>query len=952
MKRFSLIVCFCVIATSVIAQEQASPRRRSPMPMLKDGSPSAYVLFERPKRAHGLAMMNPAGSGYAVEPLKGYLGVSPAPDSKDDCLYFKTASDQIALATGTFFVTVSYFDRGRGAIEIHYKSPGSDIEKTSRSDRIYLKNSNAWQEHTFTLSGAVLDNSMEGETSFRFYCPGVAIRGVSVARFPMKTANRGPVAGFQQTSVSPPAGYTFGIVPAANTEKSIWKDDALLDEKAKLYLAWGTPYIINTIEATRVKNHETRLDYSACAERAEKLSARDLTWVPRIKIGDLESLPASAIQLLQHAQGTERSGLGSVASLWDKRLEDVYETIFSDLRTSLQNVRVPMMILSIAGDWAPLCLSWEGNRASVWPDLWAGDPLAMTQFQTYLQSRYGRVQSAGASWGESFSHWNQVKPSISPGHSPRRIIETYTWYQNALTSLTARIGAKAAYYFPGVKIVIEVGDGFLYGATDFDALAELAGKRSWPLLFATNKPNPTTLTSWRLLARACRTHNVEFGIRSSLDTSQPNILSPLFSLASEGGRLFFFQENVLAGKGAWDRYSETVGRLRSTTPRPRVAVIFPRTSIMIGDSQAFDRSIHEMRKRFAFDLIDENNLRSITSSEYPLIVAPWGDVWTSQAVTEIERLAREGAAVIVHCEEPLRTLQGEVEFNERLFPVKMIQRADGWAYEPRRDQTKPFDESAGRALTDRRSLKIGTGSDEPFLSGKWGLPQDEKSASQFGFKFDSFRWLGERGKIVMPMIPRKDYRLEIEGFLPKGKTFQVHLNRRPFGVIEGSGEFKWSKPIAGNWRPRKPNVEIQLRGQTWNPGEVLGATQAFRAGMAVSRVAVLPLREPGDGESGDAGTRRSPEFKRKALRGSWLKEVGQGVTLLAPADFVNDWEFRQMLNAAVSEPIILDPKFRFSLPVVDGDNEIYVSPQRGSTLYLNLEDTRKQFTWGSAPPAR
>lgn len=950
MKRISLIISFCLIAPLLLAQEQPPQKPHSPMPMLKDGSPAAYVIFGRPKRAYGLAMMNPEGSGYAVEPLQGSYGVLPAPDSKDNCIYFQTAEKLVVQATGTFFVTVSYFDRGRTSLEIRYYSLGEDKEKKERSERMYLGGSEDWLEHTFTLSGAVLDGSMEG-ADFCLYCPGVPIRAVRISRVPLGQAPQGPDTAFKQTAVSIPAGYTFGMIPIQSGEKSLWKDASVLDEKAKLFQAWGVPNLIDTVGAVRTIPNETRLDYSEYAKRAEILASRSLVWVPYIKIGDLEMLPAEAVQLLQRAQGTDRPGQGPMVSIFDQRLIDVYDKIFDDLRASTQNIQLPMMILSFAGDWGPLCLSWEGNRSSVWPDLWAGDPFAIEQFRTYLQNRYGNVNALNMAWSEKYDQWNQIEPSVSSNHSPQRIIETYTWYRNALTTLIARIASKANQHFSGIKLVIEVGDGMLYGATDLYALAQLASEHSWQILFTTSDPDPTTLTSWRMLAKACRMHNVKFGLRSGVTSVQTDVSAPLYSLVSEGGTMFVFEESFLVGKGSWDQYAQAVARLRITTPDPRVAVIYPRASIESNSAQPFDLLIQEMRKSFAFDVIDETQLNTVTASDYPLVIVPWGDLWTTQAVNDLERIAREGASLIAHCEKPWRTIRGEVEFNERMFPVKLIRRADDWAFEPVRDRIKPFDDSSRQTPVDSRALNMGSNEADPFLSGQWGQPQDPKAAKLFGFQFNSFRWLGEQGQVTLPMIPRRDYRLEIEGFLPKGKSFQVYLNRRPFGIIEGSGEFKWNQPMTGGWRPNSPNVEVQLSGQTWNPGEILGATQTFQAGMAVSRIAVMPLRDT-DTEETDPGIIRPPRFSRSDLRGSWLKEVGLGVTLLAPAEFVNNWEFRKMLNAVVSQPALLDPKYEFFLPVVDSESGIYVSPQRGTTLFMNVGETPKQFIWGIEPLRR
>src|SRR5690606_32084506 len=101
-------------------QSQRPQLNRNFLPMLKDGSPAAFVRFPRPRQTHGLAMVNPENAGYISDVFQGFEGVMPAPGNPDNSLYFQTATDQLLVATGTFFVTIEYFDRGQGAVELEY----------------------------------------------------------------------------------------------------------------------------------------------------------------------------------------------------------------------------------------------------------------------------------------------------------------------------------------------------------------------------------------------------------------------------------------------------------------------------------------------------------------------------------------------------------------------------------------------------------------------------------------------------------------------------------------------------------------------------------------------------------------------------------------------------------------------------------------------------------------
>ncbi|MGC9330022.1 MAG: hypothetical protein ACP5I1_20470, partial [Candidatus Hinthialibacter sp.] len=346
-----------------------------------------------------------------------------------------------------------------------------------------------------------------------------------------------------------------------------------------------------------------------------------------------------------------------------------------------------------------------------------------------------------------------------------------------------------------------------------------------------------------------------------------------------------------------------------------------------------------LRDLFGFDVVDEADLGSVSASDYPFILVPWGTIWTRDAVSNFERLARSGAALMVHANQPWQTLEGEVEFNEDLFAVQLVRSGGGWKMQPRTDNARPYEGSDPIARTSRRTIDVGQSGDSVFLEGQWGQPQNEAAARQFGLPFPSFRWMGERGWVNLPMLSGKDYELQIEGFIPPGRQVQVFINNNHAGSIVGDGPFQWKQPIPKEMRSRRGDVNLLLRGQLWNLGEVLGATQSQRVSMALSKVNIAPAGEnPSQIESQTASPNR-PEFHRQALRGSWLRELGQGVTLLTPGEFVNEWVFRQMVNAIVTQPMILDPQYQFSFPPDGRSDNLYVKPLTAqSALYLNLND--------------
>ncbi len=937
---FILLIGLCSLPLSY-AQTKTNTRQPF-IPVLKDGSSAAYVMFTRPKQPQGLALVVPEGNSVEREVFMGHYGAKPSENSSDKYLYFQAAKDQLVTATGTFYVSIQYSDKGQGAIELEYMQSTDEGNVEVQSEHIFLRNSSLWQEHTFKLTNAVLNKDFPGNSDFRIHCPGIALQAVMLSRIQLTFPKTTLKQMFRQPDIVPPAGYDFGIYLNESQQSDIWEENSNIGQKIKLYNAWGARYIVETIDAGLLPREISGFDFSLYASHSKKLAYSNLAWIPRIKIGDLHKLPKDMAAKLQKAASTLRNSPGPMASLWDPRLPDIYYDMMQDLRQDVFMKRVPMLILSFAGDWGPLYLSTESSTSEGWPDLWAGDPLALQKFRSFVQSKYGNLRSLSVAWRTSITNWNEVKPDISDNAIPWQRNDTMMWYKNALIQLAAEIIQKAQSLFTGTRIVLEIGDEIYYSATDLDAFAELAALRGCSILMVSKSANPTSSYSWQLLSSSCRFEGVPFGLRLNKRVYEENLLSAIYSLASERGTMFFFHEEDLTGENAWESYARSVSRLHLTQPDKRIALIYPKTSVNAEDPETFDRYVRELRELFAFDVIDETRLGEITTSQYPLIYIPWGHYWSQQAVSTLKKLVRSGSGMVVRTEAPWETQSGNVEFNEELFATKLVRQGDSWVLEPRTNDPSLQSDTDPYTAANRRIVNLGSQNDAPYLSGKWSPAQSSEDAKRYGFDFFSFRWMSDRAEVKLPVLPRRNYKLIVEGYLPEKKNSRVFVNGRQFAEITGSGRFQWEKELDGRWKPRQKDVEVTFQGQTWNPGAVLGATQTFQVSMAISRVALIPPDEELNETESTSVNLRNPDFSRELLRGSWMREVGKGVTLLAPARFIDNWLFTELLNTLAMNPKILDPRFSFSLPPDGERNQMFVSPQSGSDVYLNLSQRRVQ----------
>lgn len=936
MKR--LISIFIILfITSIFAQAQGIPRKRVMLPMMKDGSPAAFVDFRQGKVTRGLALTKVEGVEYVRDLKAGFYGVMPAPQSSQAALFVQAATDQIVQTTGTFFISVQFFDEGKGAIELDYLARGPDQTVDMQTQRVFLGDSGMWQAHTFTLSGAIFDHSLPGEADFIIRNPNILIRTITLTRVPLGKTRQSISSRFRQDQMQLPPGFLFGVYPNTTQSGNLWKEDKVLREKAKLYNAWGAPQVVDTIDVGKTFLRQRYYDFSNYAERVEKLALNELTWIPRYKIGDIRYIPMNVVDALQRAQGIEDDQEGPMISLWDPRMITAYSAIISDMHKYIPSIKIPYMILSFAGDWGPLLHSSE-ESSNGWPDLWAGDPLAIRSYHDFLQQKYGGLHGLRTAWRTELAGWSEVQPSLMDDASVQKQLDTTQWLQNSLTEVAEQIINNVRSIYPRTKLIIEIGDEFTLSGTDVSAFVELAQANNASLVMISKRSLPTTTSSWLLFSSSCRQANVPYGLRILETPGREDMLGALYSIASDGGSLLFYNEDALAAPGTWDLYSDTLRRFQNSPPLRRIAMVYPELSLMVESPVQFDRMVGELRERFAYDMVAPADLESVHSKDYPILIAPWGYLWTQETITHLERLVRGGSALLVWTDQMWRTLEGDIEFNERLFAAQLERENGQWVLKPRGSKSNPAAQQM--QVSNQWNLHIGARGDSAFLSGQWGIPQSQAAAQHYGFRFDSFRFMGRSASVTIPRIEAgKLYDLVVEGFLPKGESFRVLVGNRYFDSIEGQGEFQWTRQI----RPRQGDVEIGFRGDTWSTGHVLGATQTHRVGMAVSRVALLPPNSQQMDEPIEAPN-RNVAFDRSSLRETWLREVGQGITFLALAQYTNEWVFTELLDTVVTDPTILDAHYRFSFPPDGERNGILASQLEGMAVYLNTRHTPAEIT--------
>lgn len=928
-----------LMASSVAWGQAGQPSSSNILPMLKNGAPQAFVQFTQPKVTRGLALVIPSESAIILGERTGFRCVAADPQAQDPSLYFQTAKEQIAVATGTMYVALQYYDEGAGSIQIEYtRKQGQGVER--QQVRLFMGDSGLWQQHVFELPDALLNGSFAEGSDFRVIAPGVFIRRVGISRVP-PTQNQGVIPQtYQRPRINLPPGFQ-AMVYLDSDDSFDWQSEQAMRQRARLYGSWGVQDVVETIRPGAATDENGRLDAAEYGEHAAALQQVGLRWAPRFDIGSYGGLSMQMSQRFQRVLDLENETPGPVLSMWDRQLPSFYDRLMSEVSNRLGARRPAYVVISIAGDWGPLMLSSEDSRTGGRPGLWAGDPQARRSFAAFLQDRYRNPGALEEAWGMQVGFWNQASPRLGSEATQQKAADVLSWHRNSLTELADSLLESAQRAFPFSQIVLEVGSKLRYSATDLTALAQRANEHGAAMLMVTQEPELTTSYSWLWLSQVAHEYDIPFGVRIQSNALQSDLLGALYALASGGGSLFAMREADLSQPGALQVYLESIRSWRPSLPQPKIGVVYPRTALAGQDTMVFERAIRRLREMAGIDVIDEKRLDSISAQRYPIVIVPHGNLWSEEAVSAFDRFARQGGALLVYSDGPWQTLAGEVEFNEALFAIQLRQTSGGWQIEPQGSSNLPTHGNAGRyRVIDQHVINLGAPSSDRFLRGDWSEPVGESLARAYGLDLESFRWMGPNAYLGFTLEDNRPKTLHIEGFLPEGE--QVRVTRRTqngeveeLGVIEGMGHMQWQATIEPSGPPRLRSETIHFTGGRWNTGRVLGATQTQTVTMAVSRAGIT-----NPGQNLDAAqqvqTDQRPEFSRGGLRGSWMREVGQGITVFAPARYVDEWVFFEMVKEVLMNPQLLDSHFNFVLPPDFESNGVYVMPQVGQSVYINM----------------
>lgn len=186
-----------------------------------------------------------------TEAGRGYWGTDQShPGAETGFFYMNVDDSTLYDNRDPVAVTVDYFDRGSGAIQLQYDSPGDTIPEMFKNSPVFsYGDSGTWKTHTFLLDDAILTNRSNG-SDFRITTGGspaeLKVARVSVTALPSVLD---PTTGLKQLVAQAdlaylaaregtrdgqyPVGAKAALKQAADAARAVANGTGVTDEQAR-----------------------------------------------------------------------------------------------------------------------------------------------------------------------------------------------------------------------------------------------------------------------------------------------------------------------------------------------------------------------------------------------------------------------------------------------------------------------------------------------------------------------------------------------------------------------------------------------------------------------------------------------------------------------------------------------------------------------------------------------
>ncbi|HRK35688.1 MAG TPA: beta-galactosidase, partial [Candidatus Hydrogenedentes bacterium] len=392
-----------------------------------------------------------------------------------------------------------------------------------------------------------------------------------------------------------------------------------------------------------IETEPGRFDFTHYDTIVAAIRERGLKWFPNLVVTSAFALPAWYVDSAENVgfRCLEHGAENAVPTIWNaanlqhakrvlKAFGDHYEpmNILEAVRLGPSGNFGEAQFPAGAGG----ALGVRGNRMHAHIGWWAGDEYARTDFQNYLKSRYGSIESTNAAWEEDFTTFDAIEPQLPESYRTLQgRLDMTGWYTDSMTRWCDLWAQAAREALPNTSVYQSSGGwGFREAGTDFSGQAEsmkaIAGG-----IRLTNETDSfeQNFYATRLAATAARLYGIDLGYEPAGYHSARGVVARFFSTITTNGDNLYTRHNVLFEPpfcvANWLRDFHLLD-LRAD-PVIDVAVYYPETMNQLDDGTfrhlyawGFNTRAAEVRRRIDTDFLDERLIRQGYLDRYKVLV--------------------------------------------------------------------------------------------------------------------------------------------------------------------------------------------------------------------------------------------------------------------------------------------------------------------------------------------
>jgi hypothetical protein len=839
--------------------------------------PDLTVELAETNLCHGLAVPS-GGDGTNVpvtiagQPARRMVG------ERTHYLYVRIDHPAYASGPRDLYVMAEVHDDTFTWLRIQYDkagTPGDVADKYARcADSVLMTGAGGWRRGIFHLPAASLGHGENGNTDFRFWAQGLAVRRITVT--PRKPADYEPdkpmdAASLRALRVEKPAGMelTFG-------------NDATPADAA-VFKTLGVTSVESYVDWAGVEPEEGKWDWSKWDKQVATLKAAGLKWVPFLVAGPAYATPlwfqrgphSHVYRCLEHGRDSKVQSIFNPD--WPRHVDRFVKTFAERYGKAGVIESVLLGVTGIYGESIYPAGPEGGWTAKLTGDYhnhhgwWVGDDFAVAVFRAAMKKRYGNIAALNKAWATSHASFATVTiflPDKAP--SDRARADLAEWYQQAMTDWSALWVRATRRAMPKTEIYLCTGgDGSPFLGADFTAQAKAiapfgAGVR------ITNEASDyaANFTITREVATATRHYRTFCGFEPASGVNATGVVARIYNATASGARqLHYYTNNVLDNAAGLKNFRANLTQLLPRRPCVDAALYVPRETWALAQDAvprwyAIARNLR--------DLVDVDFVTRLTVGDgalrnHRVLVLAEAPVLEPKATAAIEQWVRRGGVLIATTRSG-ETLGNRLHNNEAWRARLLADATDCAAL------LKPVLDGEAPA---RWILDVGGDGDGAWLFGDWH--GREKLSSKA-----TMRWSGAQPGVYLPVKPVSDYTLRLTAGIPghgiADEGNEVRINGRVIGKIEKAGsqtcEFRVPAAALGN----EPVARLEIAVKTWKPSEP-DTKDTRTLGISVRRIELI---RAGAEQTAPAAASLRLALDKQRLA-ALTRRVGRGWTVFLPS---------------------------------------------------------------------